>query len=50
LWLQQGLPVVELATGLRILTIPSPETNQLEQLGIAVRPTYVNALEGVRMA
>lgn len=49
-WLHQGLPVVELLAGERILAISSPGTNDLEQLGIAVTPTYVNALEGLPVA
>ena len=49
-WLHQGLPVVELPTGQRILAFPPADTNGLEQLGIAARPTYVNALEGLPVA
>lgn len=49
-WLHHGLPVVELPAGERILAISSPGTNDLEQLGIAVTPTYVNALEGLPVA
>jgi tRNA(Ile)-lysidine synthase len=49
-WLHQGLPVVELPTGERILAFPPAGTNDLEQLGIAARPTYVNALEGFPVA
>lgn len=49
-WLHQGLPVVELTTGQRILAFPPADTNGLEQLGIAARPTYVNVLEGLPVA
>ncbi len=49
-WLHQGLPVVELPAGERILAFPPAGTNDLERLGIAARPTYVNVLEGFPVA
>jgi tRNA(Ile)-lysidine synthase len=49
-WLHQGLPVVELPAGRRVLAVSPPGTNDLEQLGIAATPTYVNALEGLPVA
>lgn len=49
-WLHQGLPVVELPSGERILAIFPSGSKDLEQLGIAVAPTYVNGLEGLPVA
>lgn len=49
-WLHQGLPAVELPGGRRILAISPAASNDLEQLGIAVAPTYVNGLEGLPVA
>jgi tRNA(Ile)-lysidine synthase len=49
-WLHQGLPVVELPTGQRILTFGTTDRKALEQLGIAASRTYVNALEGFPVA
>jgi tRNA(Ile)-lysidine synthase len=49
-WTWLGLPVVETPTGQRVLAISSTGPSHLEQLGIAVQPTYVNALEGFPVA
>jgi tRNA(Ile)-lysidine synthase len=49
-WLHQGLPVVELPTGQRILAFGTTDRKALEQLGIAASRTYVNALEGFPVA
>jgi tRNA(Ile)-lysidine synthase len=49
-WLLQGLPVVELPTGQRVLAFGTTDRKALEQLGIAASRTYVNALEGFPVA
>ena len=49
-WLHEGLPVIALRSGACFLGISVKSDRHLELLGITVRATYVNRLEGLPVA